>query len=345
MADDARHPPADLTAGLDEAGIAALDFFAALAAMETDELRFGRSGGPEREPARLGQPARLAFSTQDVTRIRRGEGKVPPKVDVEVLGLLGPEGPMPLHITRWVMIRLSDRWFSGETDAASDTTFLDFCNMLQHRLMALYWRAWGDARAEVQAAHRGGGRLAATLAALAGTGLPGMAGRDAGFDRLKLAHASSLSSAVHGPERLARFVAEAIRAPVRLVEFVGHWLPIPPALQTRLGMAHAGLGTGAVAGARSFQRQTRVELRIGPLPLDRFTAFLPGTEGLARLREAVLFASGHEAAADVRLVLAAADVPAARLGNAMLGRTSWLAPKGDRDADDLCIHAVTGLAA
>jgi type VI secretion system protein ImpH len=340
MADDARHPAADLTAP----AAAGADFFALLAGLESADQRFGRSGGPDREPARLGQNARLAFSVRDIARVEPAASGRPARVEAEVIGLLGPEGPLPLHLTRWVMARLSERWFRGDDDAAADTTFLDFCNLLQHRMIALYWRAWADARPDVQVRH-GGGRLDAMLGALSGTGLPGTSGRndgrDADFDRLKRAQATSLAAAAHGPERLAGFVGAAIAAPVRLEEFVGHFIAIPAHLQTRLGQAHAALGRGAVAGARSFQRQGRIGLGVGPLSLARYRDFLPGSAGLSRLAEAVLFAAGHEVEADVTLILAAAEVPPARLGSAALGRTGWLAPRPGHDASDMRIRSAT----
>src|SRR5690606_38034852 len=173
MADRARHPPPDL--GGPDIAPEALGFFELLRRLETGDRRFGRAGLPADEPARLGQRVRMSVATRDVAAFRPGEGDRPASVDVEVLGLLGPEGALPLHLTRWVMERLSDRWFAGdEARETADTAFLDFCNMLQHRMIALYWRAWGDARPEVQAEQGAAGRAGALLATLAGSGLPGM---------------------------------------------------------------------------------------------------------------------------------------------------------------------------
>ncbi|NJM84061.1 MAG: type VI secretion system baseplate subunit TssG, partial [Tabrizicola sp.] len=165
MADDARQSPLDLTLPAEPME---MGFFELLARLETRDRRFGRAGRPTDEPARLGQAVRLSFATRDVAAYQPGTEGAPPRVDIAVLGLLGPEGPMPLHITRWVMRRLSERWFQGEDDRAmADTAFVDLCNLLQHRMIALYWRAWGDARPEVQLGHGDGGRVRATLAALA----------------------------------------------------------------------------------------------------------------------------------------------------------------------------------
>jgi len=339
MAHVAGQPRPDLTGGL--ARPESMDFFELLRRLETPEARFGRSGGPEREPARLGQRARLSFATRDVAAFRPPTGERPAEVDVEVLGLLGPEGALPLHLTRWVMGRLSERWFQGGDDrATADTTFLDFVNMLQHRMLALYWRAWADARGEVQAEVGTGGRIAAMIDALAGIGLPGTQGAPA-IDAVRRRHASALGHGVNGPERLTRLIADIVGAPVTLVEFVGDWMEIPGPLQTRLGKVHAALGRGAVAGRRVFQRQTRAELRIGPVGLALYRRIIEDDVLRRDLREAIRFAAGRETDFDIRPVLAREAIPAPAVGKVQLGRTAWLSGPRRGDAADLRIPRIT----
>ncbi len=341
MADDAGQPRPDLTG--DVPAPESMGFFELLRRLERDDARFGRSGGPLREPARLGQRARLTFGTRDVAGFHPG---TPPKVDVEVLGLLGPEGAMPLHLTRWVLSRLSERWFTEGSDAASDTTFLDFCNLLQHRMMALYWRGWADARPEVQIEHGPAGRVQALVEALAGTALPGTKPKVPDLQtRLKLRHATALGRQVSSVERLTAYLTDVLEAPVTLVEFLGTWTEIPHRLQSRLGQQHAQLSRSAVVGARSFQRQTLVELRIGPLSLSRFTEFLADSELTARLRHAILHVMGREMEFNLRLVMAKEDIPDTRLGQSQLGRTSWLSPKRTTDAEDLRLYRVAQVEA
>lgn len=341
MADDAGQPRPDLTG--DVPVPESMGFFELLRRLERGQMRFGRAGGPSKEPARLGQRARLTFGTRDVAGFHPG---TPPKVDVEVLGLLGPEGAMPLHLTRWVMSRLSDRWFTEGSDAASDTTFLDFCNLLQHRMMALYWRAWADARPEVQIEHGPAGRVQAMVESLAGVALPGTKPKTPDLQtRLKLRHATALGRQVTSVERLTAYLSDVLEAPVTLVEFLGTWTEIPQRLQSRLGGQHARLGRSAVVGARSFQRQTLVELRVGPLPLARFAEFLADTALTARLRHAIRHAMGREMEFNLRLVLAKDAIPEARLGHSQLGRTAWLAPKRQQDADDLRLYHIAQVEA
>jgi type VI secretion system protein ImpH len=341
VADDAGQPRPDLTG--DVPAPESMGFFELLRRLERDGSRFGRSGGPSKEPARLGQRARLTFGTRDVAGFHPG---LPSKVDVEVLGLLGPEGALPLHMTRWILGRLSDRWFTDGSDEASDTTFLDFCNLLQHRMMAFYWRAWADARPEVQIEHDAAGRVRALVEALAGVALPGTKPKAPDFQtRRKMRHATALGRQVYSVERLTAYLSDVLEAPVSIVEFLGTWTEIPPRLQTRLGKQHAQLGRSAVVGARSFQRQTLVELQVGPVTLDRFTEFLADPALTARLRHAIRHAMGREMEFNLRLVLSRKEIPDTRLGHSQLGRTTWLAPKRQQDADDLRLYNVAQVEA
>lgn len=339
MADDTGDAPADL--GLDHDAALRMDFFELLRQIETPGHRFGRAGAPGSEPARLGQTARLAFAAADIAELKPGD---PPQVAVNVIGLLGPEGPMPLHLTRWVLERLSNRWFVGDTGGATtDKSFLDFVNLLQHRMIALYWRAWAEAQSDIQVAHENGGRVSAVARALAGLGLPGSASGDGQLDNAKLRQATSLAQDVQSPDRLAAFLQTVLDVPVTITEFVGRWIEIPAHLQTRLGRQYAALGTGAVVGERVFDRQSRAEIRLGPLTLDQFTALLDNDAAWERLRKAVVFAEGKGIDYGIRLVLAPGEAPPAQLGTARLGRIAWLQPDATREADDLCFfHATAG---
>lgn len=344
MADDARQPLPDLEAAAPVSE--AYDFFELLRRLERqDKLLFGHSGRPEREPARLGQHVRLGFATQDVVAFKAASERAPARVTVASIGLLGPEGPLPLHITRWVLDRLSQRWFAGaDAHETSDTTFVDFVNILQHRLIALFYRAWADAHPGVQVERSSGGQVISMLGAMAGIGLPGTrSSNEPDLDTVKLRQAAALAGQVDRPERLTLFIAEAFKVPVRLREFVAAWLAVPAALQTRLGQAYASLGDGAAIGPRTFTRQSRIELRLGPLDLETYLAFLPGSRKLAVLRHTIRDLIGEGLDVDVRLVLARQDVPSARIGMAQLGRMAWLAPPAERgDAEDMRLRTVVG---
>ncbi|CDX29206.1 conserved hypothetical protein [Mesorhizobium sp. ORS 3359] len=345
MADDARQSLPDLARpGPTEAEPLSegYDFFELLRRLEQRRGLFGHSGTAEREPARLGQHVRLSFSARDVVKFQDAGEKAPARVTLANLGLLGPEGPMPLHLTRWVLDRLSQRWFTGaDAEQTSDTTFVDFVNILQHRMIALYYRAWADAHPAVQVERSVGGRVRAMLEAMAGIGLPGT--QDPEIDTVRLRQAGSLANQVDGAERLTLFLATAFKVPVEIKEFVAAWITIPKALQSQVGKAYAALGRGATIGPRVFSRQSRIELRVGPLSLDDFKSFLPGERRLALFKKAVRDMIGEALDVDLRIVLARDAVPAPKMGTIQLGRTSWLSRPAEKgDADDLRLRTIVG---
>lgn len=349
MADSARQSPPDLKqprAGDADRTNAAFDFFELLRQLENEEQqRFGQKGGPDREPARLGQQIRLGFATKDVAEYQEFSDGSPARVVVANLGLLGPEGPMPLHLTRWVLDRLSQRWFAGaEARQTADTTFVDFVDMLQHRMIALFYRAWADHTPAVQVERSVGGRVRAMLESMAGIGLPGTRnGEDPSLDLVKLRQAAALASQVDAPERLTLFIAEAFGVPVAIKEFVAAWLPIPEALQSRIGQAFAVLGNGATVGKRVFSRQSRIELVIGPVGIKDYLSFLPDGDRYPALKRAIRDLIGEQIDVDLRVVLAKAEVPEPNIGKVRLGRTSWLArPEEKGDADEMRLRAVVG---
>jgi type VI secretion system protein ImpH len=315
-------------------------FFELLRQLEGANGRFGRVGGPSNEPARLGQRARLNVATRDIAGFTPKSETHPAKVEVEVLGLLGPEGILPLHMTRWILERLSERWFeTGADSESSDTTFLEFCNMLQHRMLSLYWRAWADSRPGVQYEQDTGGRTQSIIDTLAGVGLPGT--QNASQINLKQRHATSLGQEVHGVERLANLLEDFIGAPVTIQEFTGGWLEIPQSLQSQLGTEFSGLGTGAVVGTRVFQPQKGAELQVGPLSLTRYKQILELPNLVAQVRQLIIFAVGKDTEFDLRLILEGAEIPEPKIGSCQLGRTTWLSPKRTNDAKDLRLGNIT----
>lgn len=345
MADDARQSLLDLDRGKSQPISETFDFFELLRQLERKGGLFGHAGRPDREPARLGQHVRLGFATQDLIEVRDATDTAPTRITVANLGLMGPEGPMPLHLTRWVLDRLSQRWFAGaDARQTSDTTFVDFVNILQHRMIALFYRAWADAHPGVQVERAAGGRVRSMLEALAGIGLPGTQNTENPYlDAVKLGQAAALASQIDGSERLTLFVAEAFKVPVQLKEFIAVWITVPKALQTRLGKDHASLGRSATLGPRTFSRQTRVELRIGPLGFEDFKSFLPGGERLRMLKRAIRDLVGELLDVDLRVVLARDAVPPAQIGCAQIGRTAWLAPPEERgDAEDMRLRTIVG---
>ena len=340
MAVDHRHTQPDLSAL--RAKARSTDFYELLRRLEQPGKRFGRSGGVARDPARLGQPIRMSFATSDVQSLELPSDGSVPKVAVNAIGLFGPEGPMPLHVTKWMLDRASNRWFAGDqSGATSDTAFLDFANALQHRMIGFYWRAWADTRPDIQHAHGNGGSVGAMMRALAGLGLGGPERASEAAPHAKLRHATSLFQRVESPRRLVEYLASETGHPVELIEFVGVWNDIPTGLQTRLGQASSRLGRDAMIGARFFDRVNRAEVRLGPLSYDDYIGFLDDKATRQNLRQALQFVSGGSMQFDVRLMLAGDAVPRPKLPDVRLGQSTWVGADGSTVRGDLVFRDFT----
>src|SRR5579871_5939520 len=107
MADAAGPAGGDLNAWPWLEGLArepgAIHFHVALRRIEaafSGAPRLGEALRPTEEPVRLGQAPSLSFEPTAVTDFSAGEGgSTPFRLFVEFLGMWGPQGPLPLHLT------------------------------------------------------------------------------------------------------------------------------------------------------------------------------------------------------------------------------------------------------
>src|SRR5437773_9251627 len=80
------------------------DFYQTLRRMEClfpDKPRWGCALRPVDEPVRLGQDPELSFAPAPLGSFSVGGGGVRPRLQVRLFGLLGPNGPLPIHITEY----------------------------------------------------------------------------------------------------------------------------------------------------------------------------------------------------------------------------------------------------
>jgi type VI secretion system protein ImpH len=336
MAGEDRAAPPRLSAASGEAALGEApwryDLFAALRrieAMHAGEPRLGEGRRARDETLRLVQPPFLHFPASQIAAHRPAEAGRPARLASYVMGLFGPQGPLPLHLTNYARDRLR---------RDGDSTFADFCDVFHHRMIAFFYRAWASARPTVAQDRPETDRFARRLGAVAGAAEPSHVESQGVPERLALYAAGLMAMQTRPPEALTRVVVLFFRVPARVLELVGAWLDIPPRERSRLGSAR--LGVDAVAGIRSYQRAHRFRLVLGPLGLQAFRRFLPDGGALPVLKAIAAVSAGLDRDFDVQLVLTREEVPAACLdGATRLGWTSWLGTeKRQRDADDLVLH-------
>ena len=310
------------------------DFFQALRRLESafpDRPRLGRGVRPADEPVRLSQEPSVAFAPSTLSAFEEHEGGTPPRLEQRFFGLLGPNGPLPLHLTEYIRDRVQHH---------GDRTLARFVDMFHHRLGVLFYRAWADARPSVQHDRPGEDRFAVYVGSLAGYGGPAASERDAVPDHAKRFFTGHLARQAKSAEALAAMLEGYFGVPAQVEQFVLGWLELPADQRTALGgtcRPSGALGVGSILGRRVCDVQSRICVVLGPLDLDRFTDFLPGGRSLDSLMDWVRNHVGWEFDWSVRLVLARDEVPAVRLAReGRLGRTAWLGSRrAGSDAEDL----------
>jgi type VI secretion system protein ImpH len=327
------------------------DFYQTLRRLEclyTDKPRWGAALRPVDEPVRLGQDPDVAFAPAPLASLDFGQDGAPPRLQVRLFGLLGPNGPMPIHITEYARHRLRH---------AGDPTLSRFLDLFHHRFIALFYRAWAQAQPHVNRDRPEHDRFLVYVGSFVGVAPVSLRHRDAVPDLARLFHAGTLVRQVRNAEGLAAILRQFFRVPVAIEEFVGHWLHLAPPERSYLRREGAALGSGAVLGARVWDHQGKFRIHFGPLTLAQYESFLPPTRPgqpgasrsgalLRKLVDWVRFYLCFELDWDVRLTLQRDQVPPLKLGlGGQLGWTTWLGTRrGASDASDLCLNGETFVA-
>jgi len=334
----AREPAAERAAALqalfDQVAAApwAHDFFALLRRIEglsPEAPRLGRALRPTQEAVRLGQEPELDFAPAALASFT--PGRTAPRLGVRFFGLLGPQGPMPLHLTEYTRERLHHR---------GDPTLARFLDVFHHRLLLFFYRAWAQAQPTVQHDRPADDRYAAWLGAA--VGLNGtLRPQDSVPQNARLFHAGLLGGAGRHPEGLAKILSLHFGVRVRIEQHVPHWLPIEPEDRSRLGHARnrpervgatlARLGQNTSAGSKLWDRQYKFRVVLGPLTLAQYESFLPDGSAWRPLNDWVRQYVAPGLLWDVQPLLAREEVPAPQLGgHARLGLTTWGGRAGRR---------------
>ncbi len=309
------------------------DFFTALRRLECahrDKPRFGESLRAADDPVRLGQQPSVIFAPSALASFTPGRRS---RLEVFFLGLFGPNGPLPLHLTEYARDRIRNH---------KDHTFARFADIFHHRMLSLFYRAWADAQPTVNFDRPEEDRFALYLGSLFGIGQPALRHRDAMPDVSKLHYAGWLVHQTRSAEGLLAILSDFFKMPVSLQEFVGQWMPLPDDCRCRLGESpHAcTLGESVTIGEKVWDRRQKFRIIFGPIGLEDYRRLLPGGESLKRLIAIGQNYAGDELSWDMNLILKKEEVPPLRLGiQGQLGWTTWLNPSSpfEEDVRDLTL--------
>ncbi|SKB47006.1 type VI secretion system baseplate subunit TssG [Luteibacter sp. 22Crub2.1] len=249
------------------------------------------------------------------------------EVDVEVtpafMGLFGTFGGLPLAYTEWLS--------SLEMDRQGGMVH-PFIDLLTRRAMEQYCEAWRYRHPVVAYEESDANPLARSLASLAGQVLSSDVVRHARPlaaipDNQVASICAGLRQTPMSAPYLSRILSVALGETIRVEDFVGAWYDLPGPLRASLGNANMRLGADMILGSRSWRRDVRVRIHIGPLRLERYRAFLPKGEAAASLRVWLANTVGSACEFEVIPMLHRDDVQGIRLGPSgfgQLGRDAFL---------------------
>ncbi|HKO47711.1 MAG TPA: type VI secretion system baseplate subunit TssG [Polyangiaceae bacterium] len=314
------------------------DFHQTLRRLENlfrDSPRWGTAAGPSGEPIRLGQDPSLAFGAAMLTAFRQPDADRPGRLSVAFFGLFGPHGPLPLHLTEYARDRIRH---------SGDGTFAGFVDIFQHRMLALFHRAWAASQPTASLDRPDSDRFRAYVAALFGHDF-GVRPDDGAAQWAKLQHAAHFANPSRHPSGLESMVSHYFGVQAIVEEFIGTWLELPESARFRLGVSAevSTLGLTAVLGRRVFRCDQKFRIVLGPLSRGEFERFLPSGSALATLKDLVREYVCDELDWDVRLVLGENESDQARLGDD--SRLAWNARLGARPRGKsvyLVVHPETG---
>jgi type VI secretion system protein ImpH len=304
------------------------DFFQVMRRLENlycdspERPRFGDAMRPIDEPVRLGQDASLAFAPRTLNGVQASRIGGAPRLTQNFFGLLGPNGPLPLHLTEYARDRVRS--------TPSDTTMTHFLDIFHHRMLMFFYRAWASAEPTVSHDRPETDRFLSYIGSMIGIALPALRNKDEFPDAAKLYYAGRFGAQTRNAEGLGAIIGDFFQMPARIECFVGDWLDLPVDCRWKLGKpgAFGVLGVSSTLGAHAWSRQQKFRVVLGPLDREQFQTMLPGGPGLKRLRDLVRNYIGHELSWDVLLHLAERIDEPWRFGRSNLGWTSWLGRPG-----------------
>ncbi len=278
----------------------------------------GLNQPPRSEIVRFGVHPSLAFPASEIQSLER-RPNLPPLMKVNFMGVVGPQGLLPIYYTEMVIERIR----------AKDRTLADFLDIFHHRIISLFYRVWQKYRFQVAYEQGEGDQFSQYLLSLIGLGAPALQHRQEIPDASLLCYAGILAQQPRTALGLELILLDYFAVPVRVEQFLGAWYSLDESSQCNLDdtfFDSQQLGFGAVAGDEIWDPQSRVRIVLGPLSLQQYLDFLPSGTAFKPLRSLVRFYAGDEFDFEVQLILQREQAPPCELGaeGAAAPQLGWL---------------------
>lgn len=288
----------------------------------------GETFTPAEEPVRLSQYPSLAFCPKNIESIKELDHAL--NIIINEIGLLGSNSPLPLHLIEFIFQRKHQY---------GDSAWSDFVNMLQHRLITLFYRSWKNAQSVISLENKSSDKFSTYLSSMVG-----FAGIDRSSNNVHVDYYSKLYFMGYYLQRnqsadnLETLLSQYFKVPIKIIENIGTWYKLSENERTRLSKNNRHkLKDGLIIGKRIYDAQSKFRIKIGPLSLNEFESFFKGGTNSKRLTEWVTLYVGQEYEWDVQLILAKPSIPKFNLkSQRRLGLTTWMGCV-NQDVEDVII--------
>ena len=252
------------------------------------------------------------------------------RLSIRFLGMFGPQGALPLHITETSQI-----WTNGR-----DPSFARFVDVLSTRFLQLFYRAWADSRPIAQYERPDFDRFQVFLASFAGVGTETLRHPDASTQIGRIPYSGLVNSNVKSASRLKQLLQGLLGLDIEIEQWVGTWLSLDVTERTAVGRQSARLGVDSFIGKRVYSITEKFRIRIRCHDLDEYEQLLPEAKMSRELADLAFYFIGYRAEFDVELGLPRSQAPAMKLGSAgKLGLTSWLQGAGTVEGPEYLFDA------
>jgi type VI secretion system protein ImpH len=248
----------------------------------------------------------IAFPPNDIAGISEKDGVV--SFVLSFMGLVGVTSPLPVYFSEYL---------SAHPD--SSRALYDFLAMFNHRIYALFYRAWKKYHFLFNFQSDGSDPFTRKVSMLTGVDPQ----RDPKKMRL-LAYCGIMSSATRSAAGLQTLLADYFdHVPVAISEFAPRWAPLR---NVKPMGSDTPLGHGTILGTSYFDRAGKFRVTLGPLTRAVYEQFLPGTSNIAEMKEVIMTYLADPLGYDIEVQLQSIELVPVVLGadETRLGETSAL---------------------
>lgn len=319
-------------------------FFQAVWLLErahADRVPVGQRGPAGGEAIRFRPELSLGFPATDVRRVSKcagPEGAEFYRVEPTFMGLYGVATPLPLHYAVRILksvesptggpVGAAGAEAEAQREDPGSSRVRDFLDLLHHRLISLFYRAWTKYRYHATFGMPGRDAITPYLLHLIGLH-PDWDEALVGVSPVKMIRYAGLLTqhprSAAGLEGLLRDFFEDV--PARLWQAVGRWVSLRETDLCRMGQANSRLGVDLIAGEQVYDLSGSFRVSLGPVDWPTYESFLPDGPRFAQARALARLFCTDPLAFTIEVTLRAGEVPEMQMvseGGARLGYTSWV---------------------